>query len=475
MNIFKLWRFLPIVFLAMAATACGGDEPKEPEKEIPTEDITMADFVGVWKLDADEYLYFILNADRTGTIIEFSDDLLQREEGDFVWNFNNMTLTMSYGAGSETYIVSGITNRTMTLVDTDGYKETYVRIDKSDIPGESAGDTPGGDTPGGENPGGVSSSTELTTLSAEPQAFRAVLKGKYSGGKLPESVGFDICYYKDFPEEYIMRQEIEGKFGGYSIEVKNLVDLATVYFRAVAVVDGKTIYGEPKRFETLQGTYKINGKEYKFIKVTGLSTGSFSMMQTELPPQATLEIDGVERVLDINEKDGGVTKGETREFMSRDWPVMLRYPSAQEWMYAASGASKSAGFEYAGSDDINEVAWYADNSNGHARSIAQKKANELGFYDMSGNYAEICAAYDDDIMNKWIECSRKSVIGAQNISALMFNTMWAAKGGAFGGSWNSAASNCTTGSSVSNVQFPNNPNLYDRNIYAVRWTYSRPD
>lgn len=239
MNIFKLWRFLPIVFLAMAATACGGDEPKEPEKEIPTEDITMADFVGVWKLDADEYLYFILNADRTGTIIEFSDDLLQREEGDFVWNFNNMTLTMSYGAGSETYIVSGITNRTMTLVDTDGYKETYVRIDKSDIPGESAGDTPGGDTPGGENPGGVSSSTELTTLSAEPQAFRAVLKGKYSGGKLPESVGFDICYYKDFPEEYIMRQEIEGKFGGYSIEVRNLVDLATVYFRAVAVVDGK--------------------------------------------------------------------------------------------------------------------------------------------------------------------------------------------------------------------------------------------
>lgn len=470
MSAFKLCSFLPIMLLAMAATACGGDEPNEPEKEIPTEVVTMADLVGTWKLNADEYFYIILDADRTGAYIEFSDDLTQMEKEAFIWNLRNTTLTISFGGDdTEVFTVHTITNRSMTLISTDGYIENYVRINQSDIPGIGEGDSTGGDTPGG-----VGASTELTTLSAEPQAFRAELKGKYSGGKLPESVGFDVSYYKDFPKEFTTRNEINGKFGGYSIEVTHLVDLAKVFYRAVAVVDGKTIYGETKSFETLQGTYRVNGKEYKFIKVTGLSSGSYSMMQTELPSNATLEIDGAEAVLD-KDTDGMVTKGETREFMNGDWPALLRYPSAQEWMYAASGGSKSGGFKYSGSDDIDEVAWYADNSNGHARSIAQKKSNELGFYDMSGNYAEICAVYDDDLINSWIELSNKFIAKIQSASAILFNTMWCADGGAFGGSWSSAASNCTNSSSVSDVQDANNLNRYYGNALAVRWTYSRPD
>ena len=475
MNVFKLWRLLPILSFAIIATACGGDEPKDPDQDnpgedFPTEEISMADFVGAWKLDADEYFYIIFNADRTGSVIELSDDLSQREENAIVWNFRNMKLTMAYGAETEVYSVSDISSRTMTLVDSYGYTDTYVRINASDIPSGTPGGSQGGDTPGG----GSGSDMELTTLSAEPQAFRAVLNGKFSGGTLPENVGFEISYSKDFPEDYTRQEEIPGKFGSFSIEVGRLVDLATIYYRAFAVVKGKTFYGETKSFETLQGTYKINGKEYKFIKVTGLSSGSFSMMQTELPPDAKIEIDGVEAILDYNDRDGGVTKGETREFANTNWPVFLRYPSAQEWMYAAAGGAIGSGFKYSGSNDINEVAWYADNSDGHARSIAQKEPNELGFYDMSGNYAEICAAYDDDLINGWIELCRKSITRIQNVSAIYFSSMWNAQGGAFGGSWNSDASDCTNSSAVSVAQYVN-VNKYSGQVYAVRWAYSRPD
>lgn len=43
---------------------------------------------------------------------------------------------------------------------------------------------------------------------------------------------------------------------------------------------------------------------------------------------------------------------------------------------------------YAGSDQIDEVGWYNANSKGKLHPVRQKKANEIGLYDMTGNVAE---------------------------------------------------------------------------------------
>jgi formylglycine-generating enzyme required for sulfatase activity len=78
---------------------------------------------------------------------------------------------------------------------------------------------------------------------------------------------------------------------------------------------------------------------------------------------------------------------EAKEFA--EW-AGCRLPTEAEWEYAARGGIKNKKTLYSGSVDIEEVAWFSENSKSTAHPVGQLKPNILGIYDMTGNVWEWC-------------------------------------------------------------------------------------
>lgn len=290
------------------------------------------------------------------------------------------------------------------------------------------------------------------------------LFGSIRGNAKNGNVYFEISRSPTFSDKNVITSflpvsQITNKF--FDITYSNYLKPNTLYYyRAVYLNGSDHTYGETESFTTLDRSapvilsYTIAGETYKMIRVSGGPNGDFYMMETELPHSLDLHVAGVSIPRLDKSGEGVIFKSEWRTFIDdlrTKTGIEWRLPTPEEWMFAAKGGNESNGTRYAGSNTISDVAWYSSNSNNIVHDVAQKQPNELGFYDMSGNYAEL--TYGKDLYDIDDAC--------------------------YGGCWNDGSSACTVtsfkpGSVSGNVAGTKykEKNAFNGKYITVRLVYS---
>lgn len=246
--------------------------------------------------------------------------------------------------------------------------------------------------------------------------------------------------------------------GQFEIEINGLIDHATYYYKPFVLVGEFYYFGEAGSFKTDDIFYSIQGKDFKMVKVEGEGLQPFSIMQTEIICDTEI-LFGNTSIGSLPTHDRyAVSQNSMRKFIENlreKTGLHFRIPTIEEWQYAANGGDLESQFIYSGGDDINEVAWYSNNSDRKPHEVALKKCNALGLYDMSGNYREICL----------------------NTSS---NNEFSVDGLQLGGSWKDQSSECTIKSYFTgsvNGLIPNTSakelGNYDARYVTVRLVYSR--
>ena len=124
------------------------------------------------------------------------------------------------------------------------------------------------------------------------------------------------------------------------------------------------------------GKFEVTQAEWQAV----MGTNPSSVKGDNLPVECVSWDDCQEFIRKLNELTG----------------KQFRLPTEAEWEYAARGGNKSNRTKYAGGSDIDNVGWYDGNSNSTTHPVGQKRANELGLYDMTGNVREWCQDWYDD-------------------------------------------------------------------------------
>ena len=133
----------------------------------------------------------------------------------------------------------------------------------------------------------------------------------------------------------------------------------------------------------------------------------------------------------IKELGGKIVSPDIANFKNTEG---FKLPTEIEWEWFCRGGEVAIeqgtfDYKYSGSDNIDEVAWYIENSNHLIQDVGLKKPNQLGLFDCSGNIWEWC--YDIEEM--------------ENIKSLNFNfDPSSAYRRLRGGAWLHTAESCTT-------------------------------
>ncbi|MBR5862018.1 MAG: SUMF1/EgtB/PvdO family nonheme iron enzyme, partial [Bacteroidales bacterium] len=228
-------------------------------------------------------------------------------------------------------------------------------------------------------------------------------------------------------EDLPTKVTFDGTETSYTAQLTDLDPSTTYYYRAYAINEAGTAYGEEYSFTTGTATtmtVDVNGITIELALVEGgtftmgatpdlialydkydadevpaheVTLGTYYMGKYEVTQALWIEIMGAnpsQIIRDNNCPVDGMSYLQCLQFIEKlneRTGLNFNLPTEAQWEYAARGGNKSKGYLYSGSNDATEVGWVMENMSTFGQHPGGEKApNELGIYDMTGNVNEWC-------------------------------------------------------------------------------------
>lgn len=166
-------------------------------------------------------------------------------------------------------------------------------------------------------------------------------------------------------------EQVQKHHPGLNLMANDTITMEQLQVLDKIFYDMRDVYGDSIRFSA----FEVTEKEYHTILGEQYDESKASLPMTEVSFGRVQQF-----IMELNEI---INSAETN--------IEFSLPTKEEWEYAASDGDVENGSQYAGSDNIDEVAWYKGNADGKphpANGQSELKPNKFGLYDMSGNVCE---------------------------------------------------------------------------------------
>lgn len=190
-------------------------------------------------------------------------------------------------------------------------------------------------------------------------------------------------------------------FTSYTAKGQDMTDLKTtiynlngVPFKMILVDGGTFTMGSNSRLKDQAPEHQVTLTPY-LMGETEVTQALWQEVMGDNPSRSNKGADYPVENITWNRSHDFVAKLNERTHKEKLIPDDLNFhlPTEAQWEFAAKGGNLSKGYVYSGSNTLAEVGWTSNEDGRVSHKVKQKKPNELGLYDMSGNVYEWVTDY----------------------------------------------------------------------------------